>query len=75
MPRTPYKMKGYSYPGKSPTKKLSNSEKAKADGASAATIQKLKNIEAGEKKSNELTDPVEKARVEAKLMELQPEKK
>tara|TARA_R100001369_G_scaffold68448_1_gene96054 strand:+ start:414 stop:692 length:279 start_codon:yes stop_codon:yes gene_type:complete len=72
--RSAYKMKGYSYPGTSPAKKMSNSEKAKADGASEATINKLKDIEAGEKKKSELTDPVKIARVDAKLNELQPKK-
>ena len=55
-----------------PMKELSNSEKAKLEGASDEIVQKLKNIEAGEKKLSEITDPEQKARVEAKLKELQP---
>ena len=51
------------------------SERAAADGASKETVEKLKNIEAGEKKKSELTDPVKIKRVNAKLNELQPNKK
>ena len=68
-------MKGMSFKEESPVKEMSNSEKAKADGASNETVQRLKNIEAGKKKRSELTDPVEIARVDAKLSELQPKEK
>ena len=51
-----------------------NSEKAKADGASEKTVRKLEEIEKGNKKKSELIDPVKINRVEAKLKELQPKK-
>ena len=73
---TPFKMKGSPMQrnfGISPMKDtLKKSEQAKAAGASAATVRKLEDIEAGEKKKSELTDPVKIARVEKKLQELQP---
>jgi|TARA_R110002020_G_scaffold288978_1_gene504443 hypothetical protein len=72
----PFKMKGSPMQrnfGISPVKDdLLQSERARADGASDATVRKLENIEAGEKKKSELTDPVKIARVEKKLLELQP---
>ena len=70
-------MKGYTYPGTAPIKdvEILRSEQARLDGASDATIQKLKDIEAGKKKRDELTDPTQIARVEAKLKELQPQLK
>ena len=59
--------------GISPVKDdLLQSERARAAGASAATVRKLEIIEEGEKKKSELTDPVKIARVEKKLQELQP---
>ena len=60
---------------KSPAKDLSRSEQAEKEGASKKTVQKLKDIEAGKKKKDELTDPTQIARVEAKLKELQPQLK
>ena len=76
---TPYKMKGSPMKrnfGISPMRDtLKKSEQAKAAGASEATVQKLIDIEAGEEKKSELTDPRKKALVEAKLKELQPLKK
>ena len=69
-------MKGYTYPGTAPTKnKTKYSEQAKESGASKETIQKLKNIEAGEAKLGTLKDPKQIERVEAKLLEIQPKKK
>ena len=38
-------------------------------------LSKLKDIETGKKKRDELTDPTQIARVEAKLKELQPQLK
>ena len=75
-----YKMKYQGNPSAFPFKSpLHNetlqSEQAKKDGASEATVQKLKNLEAGRRKRDELTNPVEIARVEEKLKELQPRKK
>lgn len=68
MSYSPYKMKGFSgFGNSSPAKKLSNSEKAKADGASDATVQKLKDQEnkakdfaKGKKKRDKETDPKKK---------------
>ena len=76
---TPFKMKGSPMKrnfGISPMRDtLKPSERAKAEGASEATIQKLIDIEAGEEKKSELTDPEQRGRVIAKLKELQPLKK
>jgi len=58
--------------GISPVRDMLQSERARAAGASAATVRKLEIIEEGEKKKSELTDPVKIARVEKKLQELQP---
>jgi len=68
MSDSPYKMKGFSgFGNSSPAKKLSNSEKAKADGASDVTVQKLKDQEnkaadfaKGKKKRDEETDITKK---------------
>lgn len=62
----------YATPAK--TGGVTKSERATADGASEATVKKLQNIEAGEKKKSELTDPVKIKRVEKKLDQLQPNK-
>jgi|TARA_R110002124_G_scaffold209054_1_gene375385 hypothetical protein len=68
----PFKMSGSQFLGKGNQSKglneeMSNSEKAKADGASEATIQKLKDQEnkaadftVGKKKMDEETDPTRK---------------
>jgi hypothetical protein len=71
----PFTMKGYTYPGTAPTKnKTKYSERAEEDEASKETVQRLRNIEAGEDKLSTLTDPEQIARVKAKLRELQPNK-